>query len=235
MAWFSEKEPRRGNAHQHVFPGEPGGGNTSLAISPDGTRMATTDTGGHVAVWHTDDGWWSEDLLEIGGFANTAVFSPDGRFLAIGGTRLILWELGLGGGRQALQIPLGGVKALAFSPDGKTLAVTFEKNGNVILWDLAEGRKRASFPSDADSIRHIAFSPDGRCLVAGGISTIASIAVWDVITGECVLRLNGDFGPVRALAFSRDGTSFAMAGAFRTARAPLGREIRAIAPFVYRS
>ena len=214
VAWFSERESPALDAHQHMFAGEAEGGNTSLAMSPDGTRMATTDNRGRAALWHADDGWWSEKPLEVGGFANVVVFSPDGRLLACGGTCLTLCDLGPAVCRQVWQVPVSGIEALEFSPDGKTLAATFEHNGDILLWDLVEGRERAILPSDSPSILSVAFSPDGRYLAAGDNAEIASISVWNLATRECKLRFKGKFGAIRALKYSHDGSSIATTGAY---------------------
>ena len=232
VAWFSEAE-RPDDARGQLLPGEPGGGHVSIAVSPDGKRIATTDFRGHLALWHTDDGWWSEQLIAHGGYANTTVFSPDGRFLAGGGARLAVWELGLSGARKIARLPIAGVQALAFSPDSKSLAVTFERSGTVILWDMVEGRQRATLPGPGPSNLSIAFSPDGRYLAAGANGRIASFAVWNLATGQRTLRICGDFGAIRSVAFSRDSTSIATTGAYehyvRLWDVRSGRLLRAIA------
>ncbi len=233
LAWLSEAEPPPNNVRGQLLPGEPGAGNVSIAVSPDGKRIATTDFNGHLALWHTDDGWWSEKLIAHGGYANTTVFSPDGRFLAGGGARLGLWELGLSGARKIARLPVAEVQALAFSPDSKTLAVSFERSGTVILWDIVEGRQRATLQSDAPSCLSIAFSPDGRYLAAGANGLIASFNVWNLDTGDRTLRICGDFGAIRSVAFSRDGTSIATTGAYeqyvRLWDVRSGRLLRALA------
>src|SRR4051812_26837315 len=63
------------------------------------------------------------------------------------------------------------ILALAFSPDGKTLA-SGEADGKryLSLWDLETGKPRhrlsASF---SPLVRSLAFSPDGKTLASGGI------------------------------------------------------------------
>ena len=104
-------------------------------------------------------------------------------------------------------LPYAGVRALAFSPDSKTLAVTTEGTGDTILWDMDEGRRRATLASDAPCSLSVSFSSDGRYLAVGGNGPVASFAVWNLATGECTLRINGGFGAIKSLAFSRDGTS----------------------------
>jgi WD40 repeat protein len=214
VAWLSEREPHTDGAHRQLLSGEPGGGRRSLAVSPDGEKIATTDSKGHLTLWHTDGGWWSEKLIELGGYTYASAFSPDGRFLAGGGESVALWELGPGGVVKALRLPFAEVRALAFSPDSKTLAVTFLRSGEIVLWDLTDGRQRANLNTCAPSVISIDFSPDGRYLATGSNGRIGSFTVWNLATGECTLRINGGFGPVRGLAFSRDGTSIATAGVY---------------------
>src|SRR5262245_501847 len=59
---------------------------TSLTVAPDGSRMATTDLRGGVVLRDAANGWEATELLNFPGIARTTAFSPDGRFLAAGGT-----------------------------------------------------------------------------------------------------------------------------------------------------
>ncbi|MEW2624941.1 hypothetical protein [Streptomyces sp. NPDC048106] len=75
-----------------------------------------------------------------------------------------------GGGRGAVLDPLP-VTALAFSPDGRTLAVG-NPAGRIRLWDLPSRTPLgAPLPTGGDSLRGLAFSPDGRTLYAQGAHT----------------------------------------------------------------
>jgi hypothetical protein len=66
--------------------------------------------------------------------------------------------------KAASQLPATPVNMLAFSPDGKFLAIADE---NLRLYDLATGRElsRLGWPSGSQC-RHLAFSPDGRRIVS---------------------------------------------------------------------
>jgi WD40 repeat protein len=74
-----------------------------------------------------------------------------------------LWDVATG--REAATLTEGSaVYALAFSPDGHTLAVG-GLGGHVGLWDVAARQETANL-AEANTVQSVAFSPDGM-LVTG--------------------------------------------------------------------
>jgi WD40 repeat protein len=73
--------------------------------------------------------------------------------------------------------PVAG-KAVAFSPDGKTLATATDK-GAVQFWDVASGKPRQTLSGHRGWIEELRFSPDGRLLATAG--TDSTILLWDVL------------------------------------------------------
>jgi WD40 repeat protein len=67
------------------------------------------------------------------------------------------------------------VNAIAFSPDGKTVA-SGAGAGEVILWDVAGGHEVMRLDDHRRSILALAFSPDGKILAAGGLGADAKSA-----------------------------------------------------------
>jgi WD40 repeat protein len=74
------------------------------------------------------------------------------------------------------------VWALAFSPDGKTLAAC--EDTDIGLWDLATGKKIGSLKGHDDTVTALAFSPDDKMLASCGGDPVfgknAKIKFWDV-------------------------------------------------------
>jgi WD40 repeat protein len=82
---------------------------------------------------------------------------------------LVLAGAAAGQPREVWKDQPNEVRALAVSPDGKTLASLslFARDGDgITLWDLATGKKTATFGSPRTRGFDLAFTPDGKSLVA---------------------------------------------------------------------
>jgi WD40 repeat protein len=201
----------------------------ATAISTDGLTVArgSSPVNGNGVVWLWDTTSGRERVVWRAAPARVYVlcFAPDARRLAVayytrhGGKwdeiRIDLIDL-QHGDRTTLKEHRGFVGALAFSPDGRTLA-SGAHCGGVKLWDVTTGRLKKALPVQ-DPVRALAFSPDGWTLAAGagryfGTDKVACAAsLWDVASGT---RLPPEmhFDGVFALAYSPDGRTLAV-GAF---------------------
>ncbi len=97
-----------------------------------------------------------------------------------------------------------GVYAVAFSPDGQTLA-SASSDHTIRLWDVASRQLTgAPLTRHNAAVMSVAFSPDGQTLASG--SGDGSIILWDVAGRMSLGRpLVGHDAEVRSVAFSPDG------------------------------
>jgi serine/threonine-protein kinase len=147
-----------------------------VIASPSGKTLAASDTTGRVYVWDTSG---KSLILTTRGIAvprnpasDDMALSPGAPVLAIAmagkkGTQLR--DLSTGQVSATLQGPGTAPEAVAFSPDGETLAVG-DAGGVIYLWDVPARRIAATIncPISGDNWGGLVFSPDGKTLAAFG-------------------------------------------------------------------
>jgi WD40 repeat protein len=113
------------------------------------------------------------------------------------------------GGHITYQEHTGTVLRVAFSPDGRRLALASDDR-TVKVWDAVTGQEILNLQGHPDKVASVAFSPDGRRLASA--SEDGTVKVWDAATGQETLTLQGHTGPVTSVAFSPDGRWLAAGG-----------------------
>lgn len=187
---------------------------TCLAISAEGVVAAGSGYPmyvgrGAVKVWDVTTGA-ATAVLELTDMGHWSALDPrEGRRVNLGGSiRVVkLWQPG--SERRLPELPhRHAVGAVAFSPDGATLA---SAGGLTIkLWDPATGHERATLKGHGQNVSALAFTPDGAALLSGGIDR--SVRVWDVASGRPSGARRWPVGKVYAVAVSPDGLTAAAAG-----------------------
>ncbi|HEV3144001.1 MAG TPA: WD40 repeat domain-containing protein, partial [Gemmataceae bacterium] len=99
---------------------------------------------------------------------------------------------------------------VAFSPDGKTLAVG-GSDKQIHLFDVATGRHLRCFGSHLDYVWTVAFSPDGKWIASGGRADFP-VRIWS-IDGEEQKPCEGEHhGGITRIKFFKDGKKLIMSG-----------------------
>jgi WD40 repeat protein len=159
---------------------------------------------------------------------NAVAFSPDSRFLAAAegsattGTGTVdlwmrdgdRWDVAHHEG-PPIQSVFGAVRAIAFSPDGGTIAGGSD-DGPILLSKVPSGSSKGALTGNLDIVEAVAFSPNGRTLASGGAD--GSVRIWDVSSRRLIASLAGHNGPVVSVAFSPDGSTLASSGEDSTIR-----------------
>jgi WD40 repeat protein len=203
-----------------------------VACSRDGKTVATGGTDKKVRVFETASGKLLR-TIEVRGQVRGLDFSPDGKRLAsavgpdrystwmgpIQGDAAQVWNPATGDIQLTLSGVTGGAKAIAFAPDGKTLA-TAGNDGTVRIFDAAGGKERLTLKVGKGAVETVAFSPDGELIAATGQDELVSL--WRTMTGEKVWEVKGPRGWGLALAFSPDGRVLGSTAAQETIYGPGG-------------
>jgi cytochrome c len=179
----------------------------SLAISPDGARLASASWDHTVRIWSLSDG--AQQVLE--GHAqnvNGVAFTPDGRSLVSVGYdgELRIWPLAAG---TPNVVPLASsLNAVAVAPDGEI--VTGAADGK-LRFLTSEGQESGEVQAGQTPIVALAISPDGTSIATAGIG--GNVAVIDRKARSIARTLVDPGSPTWSIAFLPDNETLLTGGA----------------------
>jgi WD40 repeat protein len=176
----------------------------SVAFSADARRLVSTSESRSIMLWDAKEGI-AVGPLQLGrqGYNRVlfAAFSGDSRHVAVGEASssaedITLLDSETGEVCNRLSGHESGIQALAFSPDGRTLA-TAGQDRSIKLWDWAKTKPPITLNDGVGLVKSLAFSYDGNLLAFAGKDD--TVRVWDVARRKSLLigrfpRPNSDGG-----------------------------------------
>lgn len=196
----------------------------AVALNANGTRVAWATEAGKVFVANAD----GTDRREVPLGTTSAVFAlgfnPAGDRLGVLGrdAHFRVWDVAAREPKPVwkARVQRGRKGAVAFAPDGKTVAIG--STALLQVFDAADGtdpedprRPLYQFErySDEGHVHHLAFTADGRALVAGSDGFYGRVEVWDVATRGLVRAFSTGYGGTSRVCVFPNGARVASAGA----------------------
>lgn len=188
-----------------------------MAISSDGKTLAAVHAAEEytLRLWDLETGVIEQALSSQRSISLNNVevaYSPDGKFIAVGGD---VWNLAtderLTGMEQAMaQKTSCWPSSVAFSPDGKALASgCFE--GQLDVWSFPDGSLLKSIGGYRSWVNGLAYSPDGAHLAAIYGDPDYLVQVWQLPEATLSIKLSG--GHFTRVSYSADGLIMATVAA----------------------
>lgn len=204
-----------------------------VAFSPDGKSLVSVGYDQRVRIWNVADGASAGELLGHTNEVAAVAFSPDGRWVATASgqpragfgsdqytryaepsgitNEVILWDWPTRTAIHRLAAHKDGALAVAFSPDGTTLA-TAGMDETIRLWDVAGDQRKASAETIIAWVFSVAFSPNGKQLAAAGYGPWVALLNFET---DRMQHSHAAQPFVFSVAYSSDGRTLATAGSDR--------------------
>ena len=171
---------------------------TSISFSSDGEKLVSTSIDSTIRIWAVASGKCLKTFKEDYLYAQYALFSPNGEYLAaISFDKIVLWNIL---NNHCVAVIPGYFNepfhAASFSPDSKRLAFS-ATNDKIRVWDISSKKYIQTYNSTGSDILSVNYSRDGTKIVS---ATKSDVQLWDVATGKIVFsisdgRVHAEFSP----------------------------------------
>ncbi|KAG1653263.1 hypothetical protein FOA52_008412, partial [Chlamydomonas sp. UWO 241] len=197
---------------------EPGGSRfTSVAFSPDGSRLASGSSSKNVRIWDTKTATQIALMEGPSSIFTSVAMYPDGSKVAAGSAdkTIHIWDAKSNELIQTFDAHRDTITCIAISPDSNRMA-SCSSDRTIRIFDLQIMEEVDVCEGHRDAVYSLAFSSDSLRLVSG--SADRSVRIWDTRTGKQLTHCEGHFGVVSTVACSPVGTQFASSGGDKTIR-----------------
>jgi len=180
-----------------------------LIFAPDGKRLASAGGDRTVRVYDLKTGQ-PDMVLESQAVPRDLAFAPDGKHLASVDTVGRIWSLTTGRAEAVLSEGNHPSLSVAWSPDGKTVAIG-NLDATISLWN-PDGKHRKTLTGLRNQVVSVSFAADSKTLLFTGVGYGAGNALEfgsslvDTESGREMVRFKGHNNTVIHGSLSRDGT-----------------------------
>jgi WD40 repeat protein len=204
---------------------------TAMAFSPTADLLATGSRDHHLRLWdastgklrtllgihhgtstrdgdrknfHQDEGVLLDARSVQDSGISMLLFSPDGTTIVTANAELgtvRIWDADVEPDVQLLPSSADHQTAVAFSPDGSTIA-TGDRSGVIAIWESAQGSRLRRVVAHSASIDRLTFSATGETFASA--STDGSVKLWRTADLRELDSFTGVAGATLALALSKD-------------------------------
>jgi WD40 repeat protein len=181
------------------------GGTRLIRHAPDGKTLAALGEDGTLTLIDVPDLIVRTRTPGIAGPFRDLAYAPDSSVLAVAaGDGMHLSDGGTGKEQKALPCPQP--IAVAFSADGKKLAIAVQKagaaDGEVQFWDRDRGTRDGEALTFPGGVRDLAWSSDGKTLA---IATGGEVRLFDANSRQPLRTIAAHTAPISGMAFTPDG------------------------------
>ncbi len=160
----------------------------SVAFSPDGKMIASTDFSGVIRLWDIESGISSE-IQTPHNIVSRVMFSPDGKTLVSSRDQDVrLWDVSTKQFKASLE-DTDGVRHIIFNKNGDVLFALSKTEAR--FWDTNTGKIRLRLGLESSYRPPFALSPDGNTF-AFSSGRDYTVQLWDTKTGQLKKSLSGD-------------------------------------------
>jgi WD40 repeat protein len=181
-----------------------------VVLAGDGKTLYASDGGHTILAWNLDSGQVTARFDGEPFGATPFALSPDGKWLAnstgLNQCRVRIRDTETGRDIHLLGETKGSISTLAFSPNGRSLAVVNHIDG-VQIWETATGTLRETYSKLQGQATTAAFTPDGKALIVGASK---GVHVFDLVSGKETRQFGPDHLWPGSTAVSNDSKILAV-------------------------